>query len=242
MNRKALLLTFLLFTFGTISAKEPTYIVPGALKGQAYPAHVELTWQNPAGFTYEVYLSTDAGILFTKQGETCTDSYQAFFGKPVEKEQKQLYRILPKGITVKDKAAEKFEIFVSVRPASDDDLLDMTQRYTTRYFSDFAEPQTGMARERSNNTNNDIVTTGGTGFGIMALIAGAERKYLSREQTYILLEKIVRFLEKADRFHGAWAHWYDARSGKPFNFSTFDNGGDLVETAFLVQGLLTARA
>jgi len=242
MNHKIRVLILLLATFGTISAKEPNYVVPGELRGQAYPAHVELTWQNPAGFTYEVYRSVDGGIEFTKQGETCTDSYLAFFGKPVEKEQNQLYRILPIGIAVNDKAAEKFEIVVPVRPSTDDDLLDMTQRYTTRYFSDYSEPQTGMARERSNNTNSDIITTGGTGFGIMTLIAGAERNYLTRENTFVILEKVVGFLEKADRFHGAWAHWYDARTGKPFSFSKFDDGGDLVETAFLVQGLLTARA
>jgi len=242
MNHKILILTLLLATFGTISAKEPTYILPSDLKGQAYPAHVELTWQNPAGFTYDIYLSTDTGKIFTKLGETGSDYFLAFFGKPVDKVQNQLYRILPKGISVKDQVAEKFEISIPIRPSTDNDLLDMTQRYTTRYFSDFAEPKTGMARERSNNTNIDIVTTGGTGFGIMALIAGAERNYLSREATYIIIEKMVNFLEKADRFHGAWAHWYDAGTGKPLNFSKYDDGGDLVETAFLVQGLLTARA
>lgn len=98
-----------------------------------------------------------------------------------------------------------------------------------------------MARERSNDVNGEIVTTGGTGFGIMALIAGAERNYLSRENAFATIDKIVAFLEKAKRFHGAWAHWYDAETGKPFSFSKYDDGGDLVETAFLVQGLLTAR-
>jgi hypothetical protein len=141
----------------------------------------------------------------------------------------------------KDKYAEKFQLSVNVKPATDEALLDMTQRYTTRYFFDFAEPKTGMARERSNDTNGDIVTTGGTGFGIMALVAGAERNYLSRKHAFSNIKKMVDFLEKAERFHGAWAHWYDARTGKPFSFSKYDDGGDLVETAFLVQGLLTAR-
>jgi len=128
-----------------------------------------------------------------------------------------------------------------LEPTTDEALLDMTQRYTTRYFFDFAEPVTGMARERSNDTNGDIVTTGGTGFGIMALIAGAERNYFSKDEAVKVLGKIVDFLDKSERFHGAWAHWYDARTGKPFSFSKYDDGGDLVETAFLTQGLLTAR-
>jgi len=128
-----------------------------------------------------------------------------------------------------------------LEPTTDEALLDMTQRYTTRYFFDFAEPVTGMARERSNDTNGDIVTTGGTGFGIMALIAGAERNYFSKDEAVKVIGKIVDFLDKSERFHGAWAHWYDARTGKPFSFSKYDDGGDLVETAFLTQGLLTAR-
>jgi hypothetical protein len=136
----------------------------------------------------------------------------------------------------------KNELANCTKPISDEALLDTTQRYTTRYFFEFAEPKTGMARERSNDTNGEIVTTGGTGFGIMALIAGVERNYFSRKDAFSIIQKMVSFLENAERFHGAWAHWYDARSGKPFSFSKYDDGGDLVETAFLAQGLLTARA
>lgn len=124
---------------------------------------------------------------------------------------------------------------------TDEVLLDITQRATTRYFYDFADPLTGMAREREKDVNGDIVTTGGTGFGIMALIAGAERNYFSRKNLYDVIAKMVNFLENAERFHGAWAHWYNAKTGKTFNFSKYDDGGDLVETAFLTQGLLTAR-
>jgi len=242
MYQRVFLLILLFVTFGTISAREPVSIVPGALKAQGYPAHVELTWQNRPGFIYEVYRSDNEGKTFTKQGETNSDYFLDFFGKPVQKERIQIYRILPKGLPVNSKSATKSEISVMLHPVSDDDLLDVTQRYTTRYFFDFAQPQTGMARERSNDVNGDIVTTGGTGFGIMALIAGAERNYFSRNDAYKTIQKIVGFLEKAERFHGAWAHWYDAGTGKPFSFSEYDDGGDLVETAFLVQGLLTARA
>lgn len=124
---------------------------------------------------------------------------------------------------------------------TDEALLEITQRATTRYFYDFADPSTGMAREREKDVNGDIITTGGTGFGIMALIAGAERNYFSRQNLYNAISKMLNFLEKAERFHGAWAHWYNAKTGKTFNFSKYDDGGDLVETAFLTQGLLTAR-
>lgn len=49
------------------------------------------------------------------------------------------------------------------------------------------------------------------------------------------------FLERADKFHGAFPHWWDGETGKIKPFSPKDDGGDLVETAFLVQGLLAAH-
>lgn len=120
-----------------------------------------------------------------------------------------------------------------------DELLDKVQRQTLRYFWDFAEPNSGMARER--NTSGHLVTTGGTGFGIMAMIAGVERGWLGREEVLQRVTHISEFLRDADRFHGAWSHWIDGRTGNALRFSELDDGGDLVETAFLVQGLLTAR-
>jgi hypothetical protein len=233
-------LLFILFC-ANIYAQNPNYVVPFELKGQAYPAHTELSWINRTGFVYEIYRSTDGGKEFTKAGETNTDSYLDFFGKPVEKEQAYIYRILPKGLSVESNDASKFQVSVQIKPATDEALLDMTQRCTTRYFYDFAQPQLGLARERSNDVNGDIITTGGTGFGIMALVAGAERNYFSRNDAYKTIEKIVSFLEKTERFHGAWSHWYNASTGKAFSFSQYDDGGDLVETAFLTEGLLTAR-
>ena len=123
----------------------------------------------------------------------------------------------------------------------DDALLDTVERYTLRYFTDFADPVTGMARERNIDRNGNIVTVGGSGFGVMALVAGGQRGYITKEEAVERLDRLTTFLEQAERFHGAWAHWYDADSGNPFSFSEFDDGGDLVETAFMVQGLLAAR-
>lgn len=120
-----------------------------------------------------------------------------------------------------------------------DELLDLVQSQTLKYFWDFAEPNSGMARER--NTSGNLVTTGGTGFGIMALIAGAERGFIERDDVLNRILKISNFLKDAERFHGAWSHWIDGTTGQALPFSQKDNGGDLVETAFLVQGLIAAR-
>jgi hypothetical protein len=122
---------------------------------------------------------------------------------------------------------------------SDDDLLTLVQRQTFKYFYDFAHPVSGMARER--NTSGDVVTSGGSGFGIMSLVVGIERGFITRTQGLTHMDKILDFLETADRFHGVWSHWINGSTGKVIPFSTKDNGGDLVETSFLVQGLLTFR-
>ncbi len=122
---------------------------------------------------------------------------------------------------------------------SDDELLTLVQQQTFKYFWDFAHPASGMARER--NTSGNLVTSGGSGFGLMAIIVGIERGFISRSEGVERLSKIVTFLEGADRFHGAWSHWIDGTTGAVLPFSTNDNGGDLVETALLVQGLITFR-
>lgn len=225
----------------TLPVQAQKLYVPREMKAEAYPGHVELSWSNRTGFAYDIYRQKAASELFHRIGESDQQYFLDFFGMPVAEKHTFTYRIVPKGMQVADENAQKFEVKTEVLPASDEALIDMTQRYTTRYFSDFAEPKTGLARERSNDNNGDIVTTGGTGFGIMALIAGAERGYHPKSKAFEIIGKMVNFLENTERFHGAWAHWYDARTGKVFSFSKYDDGGDLVETAFLVQGLLTAR-
>ena len=122
----------------------------------------------------------------------------------------------------------------------DVELIENIQRKTFGYFWDFAHPDSGLARERSRSRR--VVTTGGSGFGILAILVAAERGWVTRDQALDRMHKIVTFLERADRFHGAWPHWLDGRTGKVIPFSSKnDDGADLVETSFLVQGLLTAR-
>lgn len=129
---------------------------------------------------------------------------------------------------------------------SDSALLDSVQKQTFNYFWDGAEPNSGLARERIHMDNiypshdKDIITIGGSGFGLMAILVGVERGFITREQALVRYEKAVDFLDKADRFHGAWPHWLKP-SGKTAPFSNKDNGGDLVESAFLIQGLLTVK-
>jgi hypothetical protein len=122
---------------------------------------------------------------------------------------------------------------------SDEALLTLVQEQTFKYFWDFAHPLSGMARER--NSSGDVVTSGGSGFGIMTLIVGMERNFITRAEGLTRMDKILDFLETSDRFHGAWSHWINGSTGDVVPFSANDNGGDLVETSFLIQGLITFR-
>lgn len=131
--------------------------------------------------------------------------------------------------------------------ASDDAFLDYVQKAHFNYMWEGAEENSGLARERIHIDGhyplNDqhIITTGGSGFGIAGLVVGMERGFITREEGLQRLTKIVSFLEKADRYHGVWSHWIDGKTGKTKPFGTKDNGGDLVESAFLMQGLLCVR-
>ena len=151
---------------------------------------------------------------------------------------------------VRGKAGEAFilyvrEFFTAIDPTpkfpvvSDNALLTLVQQQTFKYFWDFGHPVSGLARER--NTSGDLVTTGGSGFGLMAIIVGMDRGFITRPDGVLRLKKIVSFLEAANRFHGAWPHWINGNTGSVIPFGTKDNGGDLVETSFLIQGLLTFR-
>ncbi len=122
---------------------------------------------------------------------------------------------------------------------SDNYLLTKVQEQTFKYFWGFAHPISGLARER--NTSGETVTIGGSGFGIMAILVGIERGFITRQEGIDRIETIVNFLKNADRFHGVWPHWMNGSTGAVIPFSNDDNGGDLVETAFMIQGLLTVR-
>jgi hypothetical protein len=148
------------------------------------------------------------------------------------------------GSTISNTGSISF--FTLINPADkfpripDAQLLDSVQRRTLTFFWEDGHPISGMARER--NASGDIVTSGGTGFGIMAMISGVHRGFITRVEARDRITKITDFLlTKAVKYHGAYAHWINGSTGATVPFSTNDNGADLVETSYLVQGLLAAR-
>lgn len=128
---------------------------------------------------------------------------------------------------------------------TDQELLDFVQEETFKYFWDLAETNSKAARERyvtsSPLENSNVVTTGGSGFGLMAILVGIERGYVSRNEAVNRLQTILNFFQNANRFHGAWPHWLDGNTGNVLPFSDMDDGADLVETSLFAQGLICVQ-
>ncbi len=123
---------------------------------------------------------------------------------------------------------------------SENMLMDSVQYRNLQYFWNFAHPVSGLARER--NTSGDLVTSGGSGMGVMAIVAGVNRNFIPRYNAVSHLTKMSNFLlYKTKVYHGAFPHWFNGANGNTIAFSSNDDGADLVETSYLIEGLLTAR-
>jgi hypothetical protein len=211
------------------------------LSAKGYDRHVDIAWDpSPAADVerYIVYRSFD-GSEFQPIGIQTPGihRYADFLGKSGVK---AYYKVAASDHRYRVSAFSNV-VEAATRPLSDDELLSMLQEACFRYYWEGAHPVAGMALENIPG-DDKMVATGASGFGIMALIAGVNRGFITRQQGLERLTKIVSFLEKADRYHGVWPHFLDGETGKTLPvFGMFDDGGDLVETAFLMQGLLAAR-
>ena len=214
---------------------------PQDVSAKGYERHVDVAWnasESKGLQHYVIYRSLD-GNHYDAIGiqEPGIHRYADYLGKTG---QNVSYKVAAQSWDGRTSAMSDVAT-AATHAMTDDELLTMLQEECFRYYWDEAGPDSGMARE--NIPGNDrIVATGASGFGIMALIVGTDRGFVTREQGRERLEKIVTFLEKAPRYHGAWSHFMDDQTGATLPvFGMFDDGGDLVETAFLMQGLLVAR-
>jgi len=214
---------------------------PAGLTVKGAERHFDLMWSNnPESdlLYYQIYRSWD-GEKFVPIGiqQGRFNRFVDFVGEPGRK---AFYRISAVDLSGNESPLSA-AASGATRPFNDDELLDLVQESCFRYYWEAANPNAGMAVEIQPGDQN-LVAVGASGFGIMALIAGTERHFITREQCAERLLTITRFLSKADRFHGVWPHFLDGTTGKVIpHFGKYDDGGDLVETAFLVQGLLAAR-
>lgn len=214
---------------------------PNNVAAEGYDRHIELTWSPAEGanlLSYRIYRSAD-GQKFepvaTRPGWSCR--YEDFLSGSGPTAHYKISAV----DAFQNESPLSQPVNAATRALDDDALLDMVQRGCFRYYWEVANPASGMAIEVLPGDEN-LVALGASGFGIMAQLVATERKFITREESVARLLKIVRFLAKADRFHGVWPHFLDGRTGRanPY-FGKYDNGGDLVETAFMIQGLLAAR-
>lgn len=213
---------------------------PRRISARGYDRHIDISWESDddSAARYVIYRSLD-GIHYKPVGIQAPgfDRYADFLGKP---NQKVFYKVTASDNEYQPSSFSE-AVSASTTPFDNDQLLNMVQEASIRYYWEGAHPVAGMALENIPG-NPNMVATGASGFGIMAVLVGVERGFIPRPDALRHLGKILGFLERADRFHGAWAHFMDGRTGKALPvFGKHDNGGDLVETSFLMQGLLAAR-
>ncbi|MDR3741366.1 MAG: glucoamylase family protein [Terracidiphilus sp.] len=214
---------------------------PSNLTAKGYERHVALHWE-----AHETQAVARFVILRSLDGKTYqpigiqlpgVHRYSDYLGKVGAR---ATYKVVSEDLSYQD-SAPSTEATALTHDMSDDELLTMLQEASFNYYWEGAEPHSGMAYENLPGDDR-FIATGASGMGIAALSVGVERHFITRNQGLERMEKIVTFLERADRFHGAWAHYMDGRTGRAMPvFGMFDNGGDLVETSFLIQGLLAAR-
>jgi len=214
---------------------------PTVLTAKGYDSHINLTWE----------LCTDDNVEFIQihrsfNGEDFQpigiqkagiQRYTDFVG---ERNEKVFYKIQ---FITRSYQTSAFSAITSASTyrMTDEDFLTMLQEACFRYYWEAAHPHAGLSLENIPGDEN-LVAVGASGFGIMAIIVGIERGFISRQDGIMRFTKMINYLKNADRFHGVWPHFLDGNSGKVIPlFGKYDNGGDLVETSFLMQGLLTAR-
>ena len=229
-------------TVGPTSLGRPAPTAHRQVTATGSELRIDLTWEShpsSAVLGYHVYAADRADGAFRRltSKPVVEGVYSDFLGANDQQRWYQVVTVDRDGI--ESRALDT--VTARSRALDDQDFMTSVQLATFRYFWDFAHPQSGLVRERSSG-NLDVCATGGTGFGLFAIMIGAERGFVTRDQAAERVHRILDFYDtKATGYHGAFAHWIDGRTGKTVPFSTFDDGGDIVETSFLVQGLLALR-
>jgi exo beta-1,2-glucooligosaccharide sophorohydrolase (non-reducing end) len=215
---------------------------PQNLKATPYERHIDLQWTpvpDDQVERYIIYRSLDNERTYQPIG-TQIRGITRFTDYLGATPRTAHYKVAASDASY-DQSPQSTSASATTRTFTDEELLTMLQEESFRYYYEGAHPDSGTTLEDIPGDDR-IVATGASGFGIMALIVGVDRGFITRDEGLARLEKIVAFLEKAPRYHGVWSHFMDGHTGASLPvFSMFDNAGDLVETAFLVEGLLTAR-
>lgn len=214
--------------------------VPENVTASGYEKHVVIEW-DPVGDEdlggYNIYRAAPGGA-FQKIGAAMADlpiysDYHGLVGRSYN------YKVTAVDMSYNE-SGQSEQVLSTTAALDDEGLLDMVQECTFRFFWNYAHPVSGLSRERYPG-DPEIVTSGGSGMGMMTIPVGIERGFITREEGASHVLKMLNFLKDANRFHGAWSHWMNGTTGAVIPFSPKDDGGDIVETAYVAEGLLTVR-
>lgn len=222
-------------------ARQAAPPAPQGVQAKGYERHFDITWKPVDDVDlaqYVIYRSIN-GAAFEPIGvqRPGVNRFCDYTGNP---HMTASYRVTARTSALVESLPSK-AASASTHPMTDDELLTMVEEAGFRYYWEAAEPHSGMTRENTPG-NDDIIALGASGFGVMAIVVGADRGFVTHEQAVERLMRITGFLATADRYHGAWPHFLRGSTGRRLPvFDQYDNGADLVETSFLMEGLLTAR-
>ena len=123
---------------------------------------------------------------------------------------------------------------------TDDQFLDDLQRRAFRFFFDTAHAHTGLIPDRAKadaSKPGDMASVAAVGFGLTALVIGAERGWESRAECRACAERVLRTLWRDTQHeHGFFYHFVDMRTG----VRGWDCEASTIDTALAVMGALSA--
>jgi hypothetical protein len=223
------------------SSKQHTPAAPTSVEAKGYERHVDVKWNSspdPTVAQFVIYRSVK-GEPFRPIGvqRYGVNRFCDYLGDP---HATASYKVSARTSSLSE-SPQSQAVTASTHPMSDDELLTMVQEASFRYYWEANEPNSGMTRE-STPGSDDVIAVGASGFGILSMIVAADRGFVPRQEVVDRLLRVTSFLARADRYHGAWPHFLSGATGHTIAlFGIYDDGADLVETSFLMQGLLTAR-
>lgn len=213
---------------------------PKIVEAVGFERHIDIRWTRPEDSAvkyYKIYRSFDSKnyepVAIRDAGR---DRYTDFLGSIGTTAS---YKVSAVAYDGTESTLSK-AVGAQTRAMTDDELLDMLQLANFRYYWEGCEPNSGLAVEDIPG-HTDMIAAGASGFGMMAILTGIHRGFITREQGVERFLRITDYLSKAQRYHGVYPHFMNGKTGETIAwFGNRDNGGDLVETSFLYEGLIAA--
>ncbi len=206
----------------------------------AYDRHVDLTWQLPLtpSIRYIKVYRADDNEHFEPVAirPVFVQKYTDYVPYP---EKKYSYKIAWVDYDYLESPFSEV-VEATTHTASDSTLLDFIQAAHFNYFMERAEVNSGMHGIHF-GVDDATVSVMETGLSLLSHVVAAERGFISRKAAIDRLRRIVDFLAKVERYHGAFPAKIDGRTGKGIFEIDSVPEADLTATAFLMQGLLVAQ-